>query len=279
MVATTPKMKALQNLSNSLPVANSKVAAGQDAARQMQIQNAVKAAPVTSNTATVAQSTGATAATQTGQQMVQGAQQQLQQQGQVAQLGQAEQARQGQGEVAGLQAGAKDEAMDNVSRLAALDSRAKDELYDKQMKFAQDENGRTLFNEHQLADYARMNATSDEELKNYSDKITQMSQRKMKMMEIAFNKIDQDLNFKYAQAKQAGDQAAAREIEQMRADMEEKKRAAKTELASSTMIGGALGTVIGAVIGGVATESPVGAVAGGAAGGALGSSAGAAAAG
>lgn len=278
-MADSVRSKALQNISNALPVANAQVAAGQNAARQMQIQSAVRGAPAGAGTAT-AQTTGAAVAENAGQQAIQSAGQAVQQQGQVGQLGIAEQARQNQGEVQSLASGAKENEIANVERLAAIDSRAKDELYDKQMNFAQDENGRTLFNEQQLADYARISARSDQEYQNYAQAAKQASDRKLQMMETAFHKIEADLNYKYAQAKQAGDQAAQQQIAQQQAEnaarMEREKARASNSAAAwnagGQIVGAVAGGVLGSVVPGIGTA--VGATAGAGLGGALGSLAG-----
>lgn len=275
-MADTTRMRALKSLSTQLPVANSKVAAGQNAARQMQIQSAVSAAPTTQSITKSAEDTGTAAATNAGQQMVQGAQQGIQQQGQIGQVGLLEQGRQNQSEVAGLASGAKAQAIDNVSRLAALDARAKDELYDKQMKFARDENGRTLFNENQLADYARMKAGSDEQFRSYAQAATHASTRKLQVMEMAYKKITEDMNFKYAQAKQTGDQATQRQIAQDRADMEARMSREQARAANSAAAWQTGGTIAGAVVGSVipGAGTAAGAIAGASIGSAAGSLAG-----
>lgn len=268
-MADTTRMKALKNLSNSLPVANAQVAAGQNAARQMQIQSAVKAAPQKAGTAT-AQETGASVAANAGQQMIQNAGQTIQQQQQVGQVGLAEQARQNQAEVQSLASGGREQTMDNVQRLAALDSKAKKELYDDQMSFARDENGRTIFNEQQIADYARMNAKSNEEFKNYAQVATQASNRKLQLMETAYKKVQEDLNFKYAEAKQKGDQAAQKQIASDQSDMAARMQRERAKAANNGAMWQTGGAIVGTVVGGI-YGGPAGAMAGGAAGGAAGS--------
>lgn len=269
----TPRMRALQNLSNQLPVANQQVAAGQQAARQMQLQNAVAAAPVTGNTTTNAQQTGASAAQQAGGQAVEAATNAVKQQGQIAQTGLAEEARQGQSEVAGQEMGAKQQAMDNTQRLAAIDMRAKQELYDKQMQFQKDELGRTQFNETQLADYARTNAVSNEQLKNYAQSANQLSQRKIQAMEIAYKKVAEDLEQKEALAIQKGDEQARSDIEKQRMDINAQMSREKARAANRAAIWQTGGTIAGGVVG--AFAGPAGASAGAGVGGAVGGAAGA----
>ncbi len=269
-MADTPRLRALQNLSNNLPVANSQVAAGQAAARDMQIQNAVKAAPSGGATTATAQQTGTTAAQQAGQQMVQGAGQQLEQQNKIAQVGAAETANTNQQQVASLQAGAKDQAMDNLQKLDKVSSGAKTELYDKQMQFAKDSNQRTIFSENQLADYARANAQSDQEYQNKAQAAQLMSKRYIQVLETAHAKIIEDLNFKYQQARQAGDHEATRQVTEMLNQTNDRIAREKARAANSAAAWQAGGTIVGAV-GGTILGGPAGAAGGAAVGGAIGS--------
>lgn len=271
MMADTTKMRALQNISNALPVANAKVAAGQQAGRDMQLQAAVQKAPAAANITQASQATGAATAANAGQQMVEGAQNQIKQQGQLASVGLQQQGTQAQVETAGQAAGAKEQAMDNVSRLAAIDSNAKKELYDEQMKFAQDENGRTLFNETQLADYAKAKAGSDEELRNYAQAAEQVSKRNLQMMETAYAKLRQDLDFKYQQAKQSGDQATMKAIQQQQYDNQALMEREANRAANRAAAWNAGGTLVGGAVGGFASGgSPEGIKQGAGAGGAVG---------
>lgn len=138
-MATTPRLQALQNLSNQLPVANQQLAANQSAARNMQLQAAIKAAPVGQATTATAQQTGAAAATQAGQQAVTNAQQLIQQQGQVGQLGLAEQQRQNEATTASGRLALGEQSLGQVERFAKLNESLKKQLYDETMKFQTDE--------------------------------------------------------------------------------------------------------------------------------------------
>lgn len=269
MQASTPRLKALQNLASQLPVSNSKVAAGQQAARDMQLQSAVKAAPVSAPIAQTAQTTGAAAAGQAGQQAIERATQQIQQGGQVGQVGLQEQARAGQARVAGLKSGAREAEMGNVQKLAQISEEAKKELFDRQTSFEKDEMGRTHFNERQLADYAKVNAQSDESYKNYAQQSEQLSRRKLQAMEHAARVVESDLEQKYQQAKQKGDQQSALEIEKTRKDMADKIQREKTRAANRAAAWQAGGTIVGAGAGAL-----IGGPAGAAAGASLGSAAG-----
>jgi hypothetical protein len=269
-VQQSAKMSALRNLSAQLPVANQKVAAGQQAARDIQLQRAVKAAPVSAPVTTTAQTTGAAAATQAGQQAVQGATQAVQQQGQVGQIGLAEQGREAQARTASLSLGANEQKMDNVQRLARIDERLKKELYDDNMSFQKDELGRTIFNERQLSDYARSNARDDQQFQNYAQQAEQISKRTLQAMEHAYRLVEQDLNQKYMTAKQSKDQKTQMEVERMKAEARAAMEKAKNKAANRAAAWQAGGTIAGTVAGGILGGGPQGATAGGGAGGALG---------
>lgn len=219
--AESPRMLALKNLAKNLPVANSQVAAGQAAARGMQLQQAVAAAPASTNTTGVAQQIGAQQAQQAGAQQVEAAQKTTAIRGPLARIGTAanqESSEQGQQKVAGLQQGAKQQEMDNVQKLASLSEDAKKQLYDDQMQFQKDEQGRTMLNTMQLLDYNKLKAQNDEQYKNNVQAAQQVQQRSMQAMDTAYKKVLEDLNQKYAVAEQQKDQRAMKQIAQMRAD-------------------------------------------------------------
>lgn len=277
---TSPRLLALQNLAGQLPVANSRIAQGQQAARDMQLQAAVAKAPASSSNITrSAQDTGAQVAQNVGTQMVQNAQQQIQQQGQVGQLGNQEQQQINQAQVFGLQQGAREQAMDNVQKLASISQEAKQELYDQTMQLQKDEAGRTFFNERQLADYARLNAQSDEDFKNKAQQAEQVSKRNLQAMETAYNLVQEDLNQRYDLAKQRQDQATMKQIQEMKIAADRQMTKERNRAANNAAAWQAGGTIVGAVAGsfipipgvGTAAGAMMGASLGGAAGGIIGS--------
>lgn len=262
------RMQALRGLSNQLPVANSQVAAGQQAAQQMQLQSAVQAAGPKTQTTATGQDTGAAAAAQTGQQMVGNAQNSLAQNNQVGQLGLQAQGQQNQAEVSGLQLGSQQQQMDNTQRLAALSASTKAQLYDANIQFQKDETGRTLFNEAQLADYARTKAQTDEQFRNYSQTANQLTDRNLQMMNTAYAKIQEDITNKYQQAKQAGDEQLMQQLTKQKHDADMAMQEAKNKAANSTAMWSAGLGIAGAAAGSLA--GPAGAGVGYSAGSALG---------
>lgn len=297
-MADSQKQSALRQLAASLPVANKQVAQQQAAARDMQLQQAVAAAPSAAPVASTAQNTGAAAATMAGQQQVQGAEQGLQQQGQVAQLGQQAGALQSQANVASLQAGAKDQQLDGIQKLAAISEDAKKEMYDSRRQFAQDQMGQKFSNERQLADYARMKSGSEDQWQDYVQQTDQIYDRKSQMLSSAQSKISTQLQFQQDEVNQIRDQLATRKMSEQertaqqrilsdRLAQAERLRAAENQLkisiakeaadkANRKARNAAIGSTVGAVAGGVAGSfgGPGGTVAGATIGSSVGGAAG-----
>lgn len=247
----TPRMKALRNLAQQLPVANQQIAQGQQAARDIQLQQAVQKAPAQTAITPAAQGTGAAMATEAGVQQVQRAQDQLKQGQQVGALGLQEQSRAAESRIAGQKAGLREQEMDNINRFAQISERAKQELFDKQMKFQKDESGRALFNTTQLADYAMLNARNEEQLRNYQQSVQLASKRKTELLQAAYNKMEEQLKFEYSKDKQKRDQEAEKIIAKRMSDMKkriaESKAQGDSERAKWEAISGAFGGAVSAV--------------------------------
>ena len=269
----TERQTALQKLAQNMPVANQRVATGIQAARDLQLQQAVAGAgavPAGVQSA-AAQQIGAATSAQAGQQLVAAAGREAERQVQIGQLGQAETAR-----VADLRLGRQNvasqaEQTQLANRLAAVDEQAKQEIFDRRFQFNQDEAGRKFMNDRQLADWAVLKAKSEEEFRNYEQQVDQATRRRLALMEVAQKRILQELEQGYKSGKQKLDQAQARRLRQAAEDMRkriarEKERAAKRK-AIFTVAGAVVGAGIGAA---VTLGNPAGAMAGaqiGAAGG------------
>lgn len=267
----SPRQSKLKQLAANLPVASSRIAASQKAARDMQVQNAVKSAPQSAPITSAAQTTGASVAQTAGTQQLQQNEQTAQAANQVGQLGQAEAVQQTASRIGDLQAGQRNQELDNLERFAALNRDAKEELYDKQMVFERDELGRQKMNDIQLADYTRANAASNEAFEQRSQQAKQAAARQLQMMETAHRLILADLDQKYAVADQAADQQAKIDIANAKKAAEEAMTRAKNKAANKSAAWGAAGSIAGGVAGAVLSGgNPAGAMAGAQAGGALG---------
>lgn len=264
----TPKMTALQNLQKQLPVANQRVAQGIQTARDIQLQQAVARAPTGAAIAPAAQQTAAAATAQAGSQQAEQAKQMVQQAGQLGQLQLGEQQLQAQQQVARAQQAARQQEMTNIDRLGRLDMEAKKDLYDREIQFKKDEAGRTLFNERQLVDYMARNARSDEEYKNYAQQADLLNRRNLQAMETAYKIIEEDLAQKWRAAEQKKDQAAQKQIADIRAEIQARMERERARAANRGAMWQAGGMIVGAAAGSFA--GPGGAAAGAQIGGAMG---------
>jgi hypothetical protein len=279
----TPRMSALKQLSTQIPIANQQVANQQNAARQMQVQAAVKAAPVGGNTTQAAQDTGAAITQQAGQQLNQNTEAAQSASTKVANIGLQNQQQQGQQQVADAQAGAKDSQAAGVQKLAQISEQAKQEMYDSRRQFAQDQFGQKFTNERQLADYATLQAKSQEDLKNYAQQTQQLYERKSQMLQVAHDKLTNQLEFQDKQINQLRDQGARKgiteaqaansqkilqaqiaqrnQLVQAQADLQRKIEKEKADAANrNSLFSNVLG-IAGGIVGGI-YGGPIGAAAG-----------------
>ena len=128
--------------------------------------------------------------------------------------------------------------------LTKLGMTTKQDLFDSSLRFEQDELGRTIFNERQILDYAVTHAKDVEAMQNYEQAISQMSERKLRLMQVAQQKIEQELRNAYAAEQSALNQEAKLALTRAKAAAEEKANAK-----NRASIWSALGTVVGAGIG------------------------------
>jgi hypothetical protein len=211
-MADTPRMSALKQISNSLPVANKKVATQQQAARDLSLQQAIGKAPATAATPAMAQQTGAAIAQQAGQQQVANVQTGLEQQSAVGQLGQQAVAQQASADIASLKQGSAEQQLSNEQKFAQISEAAKQEMFDKRKQFAEDQLGQKFSNDRQMADYVRLNAKSEQDWLDYQQKTDQLYKRKSQMLDSAFKKVAQQLESTDQILNQLKDQALKKDL-------------------------------------------------------------------
>lgn len=195
-------------MSNNIPVANQKLASQQAAARTMQLQQAVGAAQPGQATAQTAQQLGTQMATQAGQQQVAGQATQAAQQNNTAQLGQQVQQLSDAKAVNDAKLGASQQQENNVEKFAAISQQAKQTMYDSRMQFQQTQQNTAFSNERQLADYAKLRAQTDQQWQNYVTTTNDLEQKKTQTLQIAYNKISQEMTIQNNLAIQQRQQAA-----------------------------------------------------------------------
>jgi hypothetical protein len=138
----------------------------------------------------------------------------------------------------------------------------KQDLFDSSLRFEQDELGRTVFNERQLLDYAVTHAKDVEAMQNYEQAISQLSERKLRLMQVAQQKIQQELINANTAEQSALNQEAKLALARAKSAAEEKAAKEKAKAKNRASMWSALGGIAGAVVGGVITMNPAGAALG-----------------
>lgn len=259
-MAESLRIQQLKNLAGSLPVANQKVADGLQAAQDLQLKGSIKAAPTGAGPAAASQ-LGAGRVQAGGQIALQQAAQTAKQTSQVGSMGLAQQRVEATQQLGTQQRQVSAQQREYQDRLAGLSNDLKDTLLDQQLEFKADERGRQFLNDRQLADWARLNARSEEEYQDYAQQITQASQRKIQMMEHAYKIMTQELTQQLQKGEMAQNNAQVMRLRQQQQALQKKLEEEKAKAANKTAIIsgvlGAGGAVVGAVYGG-----PTGAAAG-----------------
>lgn len=297
----SPKMLALQQLSNQLPIANARVAQQQQASRDLQLQQAVAAAPAKAPVAEAAQQAGGIQAQNAGQQMVQTAQQNVQQQQNLGQAGLTEQGNEQKLALGSQQLGANESAQANVQKLAQLNSTAKQEMYDAKMQFQTNQAGQVVLNQRQLDDFAALQAKNSQDWQSYQDQVSDVTKMKSQLLTQSYAVLSQQLQSNDQQMNQLKDEASSasntqaqqqnarnllqqkdaqgQQIQQQLDALQISIAQQQADAANQKLRSAAIGSVIGATAGGTAGAvfgGPVGAAAGASAGQSLGGGVGAA---
>lgn len=248
----TSRTRQLKGLAERLPGANQQIQTGLDEARKTQLQATIGQMAPQQGTTQVIQQLGAQQQQQAGQIAAQGVQRQQNAATQIGQLGLAEAAGQQRAEGFEQQISLSQKDQQLATKLNKVDSRLKNDLLDKQLQFSRDKAGNALFNTRQLADYAAVNARSQEELANYSQMASQVYERKYKIMEAAYRSITTALERGYITKGRELDKKHKLEMAEAARALNEKMNKAKADYANNKAKWSALGTVAGTVIGGVA---------------------------
>jgi hypothetical protein len=260
-----------------MPVANQAVAQGLQRARQMAVQRAVASAPVPGGGAPATgireiQAAGAQQAAQSGQIQNQATEATQKATAQVAQAGLAQQAAANTADLSAKAADTERAGIAQGEQLAKLGSEFKQKLFDDRVKFAQDETGRKLLNEYQLAAWSVTKAKSQEALKDRMQKSELAHKRKIQMLEMAERKIAQALEFEQRKKEQDRNQKTLTDLAEAKRQMEAAIAKAQADAANTQAMWTAAGTVVGAAAG--IPGGPAGMAAGASIGGAAGSYAG-----
>jgi len=261
-MAETATQAGLAGLASQMPVRNKAVADQQRAARMLQLQQAVsQLAPQQAPTATQAAGMGASIAQQAGTEQVNRAKDLVQQSAQLGKLGQQETALTNLQTTGALQQQAQQESFDQASRLASLDDAAKREMFDSQLQFKKDQADNTLFSERQLADYKRLSAQGDEDLKNWAQRSNQLHARNVQVLQAISDRLNEALTSDYLKGRQKLDQQSKLELAQMKRDNDIRLAKARADAANTSAMWGALGgaaTLAGGALIATGVGAPVG---------------------
>jgi hypothetical protein len=271
------RIQNLNKLAAAIPMANQQIASGMQQARETQLQQTIgQMTPEQAATPRLAQSMGAQQAAQAASIQL-GAQQKTQQSAVVAgQQAIVQDKIQKQQELF-----TRSQALSQKNRyleneLARISQSAKDKLLDQQLSFKRDELGRTIWNERQLADYKIATAKDEEDFRNYQQEASNLSERRMKMLQMAQRKLEQVLEQGYISTNQKLDQASRLKIVETVAALKRKQARESARQSSNMGMWSGAGTIVGAGIGFVASGgNPYGAVVGAQIGQGVGTAAGA----
>jgi hypothetical protein len=133
--------------------------------------------------------------------------------------------------------------------LVKLGMTTKQDLFDSSVRFEQDELGRTVFNERQLLDYAVTHAKDVEAMQNYEQAISQLSERKLRLMQVAQQKIQQELINANTAEQSALNQEAKLALARAQSAAKEKAAKEKAKAQNRASMWSALGGIAGAALG------------------------------
>jgi succinate dehydrogenase flavin-adding protein (antitoxin of CptAB toxin-antitoxin module) len=261
-MAETATQAGLAGLASQMPVRNKAIADQQRAARMLQLQQAVsQLGPQQAPTAAQAAGMGAAVAQQAGAEQINRAKDLVQQSAQLGKLGQQETALTNLQTTGALQQQAQQESLDQATRLASLDDAAKREMFDSQLQFKKDQADNTLFSERQLADYKRLSAQGDEDLKNWAQRSNQLHARNVQVLQAISDRLNEALTSDYLKGRQKLDQQSKLELAQMKRDNDIRLAKARADAANTGAMWGALGgaaTMAGGALIATGIGAPVG---------------------
>lgn len=262
VLGQTATQSGLATMMGQMPTRNKLIADQQKAARALQLQQAIAAAPAPLTQAQASEAAGQVAQA-AGQQQIGRAQQMMQTAEQAARLGGQETALAGREKIAGLQEAARTESLGQAERLAAIDQEAKKELFDTELQIQKDANNNALLSARQLADYAMLSANRQESFDNWKQKSLQYSERNLKMLQIMEQKLAQAVKDGYLDKRQKLDQAQKQELAQIQKDLQNRIAKANAKKNNINMMAQGLSTAMtvagsALVLSGVGTPVGVG---------------------
>jgi len=263
----------LAKLQNAMPVQNQRIADQQKAARAIQLQQAVSAAPTggVPQQQAQAQVLGAGVQQMAGEQAVTQA---VGQQKQLEQLGQAAlgvEKTQQQQQIGQQQLAFGQQQIESQATVATTNRDVEDKILNDQLTFKQDDLGRIEYQENQLLDYAIVSTKNEQELKGKLQNIEFASKQENIILSSIYDAAKDSKLAGWKMGEQRLDQRASERLTEAMAILE-KKLALRKKKGANRGAFGAAGGVIGGIIGMKYGGTP-GAIAGSAGGVAAGEAA------
>lgn len=247
----TPKTSQLANLAGQFPAMAQRGQQVQQSAAQVAAAQAVRQQAATGQRISGAEMgaqlyTGqAAAAREAGQKVQRGAMQ-------VGQMQLQEDAMKKQQILSDRQLGQQQQARKNEQMLSQLNNDVKTKLYDKAMQFQKDELGRTQWQTSQLLDYAAKKSKRWQDYRQTEQQLGMMQKRRMTMLKVAQNKIEQSLQQEFAKSEAVADRALTERLTKAQAEIKRRIADAEAKAKEQGAMWEAIGTGIGVVAAGVA---------------------------
>lgn len=134
-------------------------------------------------------------------------------------------------------------------RMFGLSRKLGKDMFAAQLKFERDELGRTYFNERQLADYKLATAKSEEELVAYEQTVTQQSERRLRLLAAAEQRLRQELQQEFEKDQTEINQEWSLMLTRKIAELKAKRARAEADAKNRASRGTAIGSFIGGAVG------------------------------
>lgn len=262
--------QTLSSLASQVPGQIEQDASRAQSKTDLAIQQAVAATPAPALTTPRIQEVAAQAATQQGAEQVKSQEQGQQRLANLAKEGAQKAQHEIEMRIKDQKLGIAQKGRALQERLSSKNRELKDALFDNEMKFQQDELGRTAWNERQLLDWKVTQAKSQQELAEYEQEVQQMHEKRTTLLKTAQAKIKQALANGFDENEQKLNNAQTIRLTEAKLALDKKIAQEKAEKAASNALLVGAFTVLGTAVGAVVGFGAPGAMAGGAIGAGVG---------
>ena len=139
-----------------------------------------------------------------------------------------------------------DESLAHQRQLGALDSSATQQIMAEKAQFTEDSFGRKQLSENQLNDWYTTRAGNEESWSNYQQRSQQLHSRKISIMQMSYDKIDQMQRQVASEVNQSINQDLLKTIDEKKSALAEKIKREQANAANASNIISAVGTAVAA---------------------------------